>query len=81
MTTIGELWANFEAHVMPTDAGEVQRIEMRRAFYGGAHTVLERLLEIGCDDVTEDDGVEQLEAMRNEIDVFFVKLGTGKKGY
>jgi hypothetical protein len=37
---IQEQWNGFARAVLPSDASAVQRTEMRRAFYGGAHALL-----------------------------------------
>jgi hypothetical protein len=38
-------WAKFEAACFPGGVGEVQRREMRRAFYAGAQSILFRVIE------------------------------------
>ena len=41
---IGNAWATFE-RVLPADAPDIQKQEMRRAFYGGAQALLGGLLK------------------------------------
>lgn len=36
-----ELWVSFERDVLPADAPDVQRIEMRRAFYAGGFALFD----------------------------------------
>jgi hypothetical protein len=40
VNTIRDAWLDFESKVIPADASPLQRIEMRRAFYAGATTVV-----------------------------------------
>jgi hypothetical protein len=37
-------WAQFANRVLPKNAPEVQRREMKRAFYAGAHAIVFRLI-------------------------------------
>jgi hypothetical protein len=39
--SILDAWTSFAADLIPLDAPDVQRIEMRRAFYSGAITILQ----------------------------------------
>lgn len=40
MNTIADEWDEFAKHVVPPDAPDVQRVEMRVAFYAGATALL-----------------------------------------
>lgn len=71
-------WESFEAAVMPRDAGQVQRQEMRRAFYAGAWSMLCAVRDIGDDGVSEADGVVTLEAMRRELEAFQFLIKKGR---
>jgi hypothetical protein len=42
----------------------------RRSFYAGAASMLDLLMRVGPDDVTEDQGVEMLERLREELQTF-----------
>lgn len=35
MKTVKEWWDDFEAQVVPKEAGDIQRLETKNAFYGG----------------------------------------------
>ena len=47
--TIQEGFQSYRAEVMPAEAGENQVIETRRAFYAGAHVVLNMLVDVDSD--------------------------------
>jgi replicative DNA helicase len=42
---MAEQWAEFERKVLPDNVSQVQRREMRRAFYSGAQAILFRVIE------------------------------------
>jgi hypothetical protein len=42
----------------------------RRAFYAGAASMLDLMMRVGPDDVSEDQGVEMLERLREELETF-----------
>jgi hypothetical protein len=43
MLMLGE-WRKFSAAVLPANCPDVQRVEMRRAFYAGAQAILFRVI-------------------------------------
>jgi hypothetical protein len=64
---IKEEWNSFDKDVVPAGAHHVQRQEMKRAFYAGAHAILCQVRAIGEDDaVSELDGVRILEGLWQE---------------
>lgn len=73
--TINESWKSYESMVLPKEAGEIQRREMKRAFFAGFGYAMDTLLELSVFD--EDDGVERLKRFTAEIRGFTeaVKLG------
>ena len=64
ISTAREMWQRFE-RMLPPDAPDVQRREMRRAFYGGAYSVMIEMLQIA--DYDEAEGAQKLEQLRREI--------------
>jgi hypothetical protein len=54
---VGEAWASFERAILPRDCSDVQRREMRRAFYAGGFVVLDVIAAAmsGDDDMTAGD--------------------------
>lgn len=74
MKTIGEYWKSFESAIIPTDAPDIQKREMRKAFYAGAASVADIQYRIGCDDVSEEEGMKTLEKLHRDIDEYYVKF-------
>lgn len=46
-TPLATAWSSFSAKVIPAEASELQRREMRRAFYAGASAALGAMVNIG----------------------------------
>jgi hypothetical protein len=67
---LDEAWQEFARAVLPRDASAVQRQEMRRAFYGGAFSVLTLMAALGDDSVSEDQGVKVLDQLHRECHAF-----------
>lgn len=79
MQTIKQMWDDYALKVLaPNNVGEVQYTETRRAFYGGAVCLLGLFDEIGSDRVTEDAGVQHIQACHDEIFAFFADLTAGR---
>jgi hypothetical protein len=76
--SVEQQWEEFWQAVAPKDASPIQQQEMRRAFYAGAWAMLMGCAGIGDDSVSEDAGVEQLEAWKQEMEAFLVLLQQGK---
>ena len=71
MKTLAEEWSSYEARVLPKNAGDVQRIETRRAFYAGAGAFLACMqgnLEAGPE--ATDGDVENLDTLVKELETF-----------
>jgi hypothetical protein len=68
---LAEQWASFEAGVMPLDAPDIQRKEMRCAFYGGA-AALYHILMHGLDPGTQetDADMAKMQALHDELEEF-----------
>jgi hypothetical protein len=65
--TVQERWEQYAAMTIPPDAPEVQRTEMRRAFFQGVWTCLCRCGAIGDDEeIGEEEGAAMLEAWVGE---------------
>lgn len=80
MNSIGESWRLFERFIIPKDAGEVQREEMRRAFYCGAESVLRINWNIGDKNMSEDAGIAILNGLRDECEAFAADMAARAKG-
>lgn len=72
---IESLWNDFSRKVIPPTAPPIQRKEMRRAFYAGVWGLLQEMKQLGDDDVSEDAGVEALEAIEAECKEFANRVG------
>lgn len=71
-------WQDFEAPVLPANAGDVQKIETRRAFYAGAAALFSGLLSIlepGAE-ATEND-LKVMDSIKAELDQFAADLHGG----
>lgn len=69
--SIEELWATFESAVLPSDASEVRRSEMHKAFFAGfaeCFRIMNDLAEL----LTERQAVEALNRLNGEIRAFMV---------
>lgn len=77
LTSVLESWQSFWKAVGPPNAEEVQKIEMRRAFYAGVWATLCQMRRTGDDDVPEGTGVLHLMSLEQECRIFqrFVKEG------
>ena len=71
-------WRTYAEHVLPAGAPSVQTQETRRAFYAGAWHMLNLLAELGEDSVSEDAGVDVLEALTAEARQFSKDVEEGR---
>ena len=77
---IEEEWLEFSLMVMPPNAPAVQRIEMRRAFYAGAHALLclmQQKVSAGTDDPTEAD-LDMMQGLSDELAAFNAEVAAGR---
>ena len=77
MNTILEQWNLFEELVVPKHANQVQRKEMRRAFYAGAEGMMRIEWQIGDESISESAGVAILEGCRDELQMFGMHVLNG----
>jgi hypothetical protein len=75
---LADQWRDFEARALPANVGEVQRIEMRRAFYAGAQALLGTLVNLFDSDrePTEND-LKAMDAIKAELDQFAADVKGG----
>lgn len=76
---MAEQWDQFARSVMPKDAPESQRREMRRAFYAGAQSILFRVIESFAPEAepTADD-LQIMEDLHNELQEFGKLIQQGR---
>jgi hypothetical protein len=77
MNTIQSSWESYQAQVMPKDAPDVQVIETRRAFYAGCQTILGIMYGIGDDSISEDAGIQMIETLHQECQLFLSGIKRG----
>jgi hypothetical protein len=75
LKTIFDAWKSFEAEIIPSVAGAVQREECRRAFYAGAAVTFTLVIAAtGPEDETECERL--LEKLDDELKAFGVEMAT-----
>lgn len=67
---IAEAFVSYMDDVIPKGAPPIQIQESKRAFFAGAKMVIEFVIAISDDSVTEDAGVEMLESLHRECEAF-----------
>lgn len=76
---VARAWRQYRMDVLPGAAPAIQVQETRRAFYAGAMLTLETLHDaVGPDTVSEDEGVEIMEAVHTELMVFLEAVKRGR---
>lgn len=77
MNTIQSAWENFEKKVLdPIDAGEVQRAEMKKAFYAGVYTQL--MNNLVASECSEDAAIAMINGWVEEVAAFSELVKAGK---
>lgn len=77
MNTLQDQWEKFSTLVVPKDAPPIQKIEMKRSFYAGAHAYFHLIAGDLCD-VSDDAGVAMIEGWRQEIETFAAEVKAGR---
>ena len=78
--TIKSMWHSYSERVIPRNAGVVQRMECRRAFYAGAqayNAVILNFLEPGTDEITDAD-MALIQELQDELNQFCQDVERGK---
>ena len=68
--TVFDMWTTFRSEVLREITNPIQIEETRRGFYAGAAAMLDLMVRVAPDDVSEDQGVEMLEALHQELRAF-----------
>ena len=68
MSTIQKEWGYFEEAVMPKDASEMQRKQMRRSFFAGMQAM--QVLIEGICDLSDDAGITKMQEWQDELHQF-----------
>ena len=77
MNTIQAAWQSYQDQVVPKDAPKTQITETRRAFYAGCQTILGITYAIGDDSISEDAGVQMIETLHQECELFLKGIRNG----
>lgn len=70
MKTISQMWADYQRHTVPANAGADQVKDTHQAFMAGFITCFKIVERIGDADVPEALGLEIMSALNTEIDQF-----------
>lgn len=79
--TVAQMWAEFEAKVIPPDAGDVQRSEMKLAFYAGALTLFNAAFSLDPGDEPTTADLERVDALYREINDFHMQEMARRLGH
>lgn len=67
---IDEAWQSYARSVLVRHAGPVDWLETRRAFYAGVEAMFQLAVAIGAPEVTEDEAIKTMTAIRQELVAF-----------
>jgi hypothetical protein len=74
-----EQWNEFVRMALRPDAPAIQKLEMRRAFYGGAHMILFRILdELTAGDEATPADLETMKDIQQELREFLELVKAGR---
>lgn len=66
-------WEKFEQQTIPKEAPEIQRTEMRRAFYSGVLTLMKLMKGLSEQDISEEQVAKFIAQLDRECYEFFNK--------
>ena len=76
---VAEQWNTFAQAVLPRDCSDVQRKEMRRAFYAGAHMIFCMLTgSVSAGDGVEPEDITLLKDLNAECEDFAESVKAGR---
>lgn len=76
---IATAWAGFERAVVPPDANRIQRQEMRRSFYAGAHAFLGILMrQLSETDEVAPEDLDMMDEIEAELEAFMRDVLEGR---
>lgn len=78
MTAFETDWKKFAASVIPVAASEIQKANMRDAFYGGAWIAFNIISEISVKTPDEDVAMLKVEEFNQELKRYFADRKAGK---
>jgi hypothetical protein len=79
MKTVAQVFAEFEAAVIPVNASPIQRQEMRRSFYAGFGAALQLALQMAEESGDDDDaGALMMDTLYQECKQFGLDVQAGR---
>lgn len=79
LRSVAAMWVLYRTRVLAVNAPPIQVSECRRAFYAGVQSILlDGLLGIGDDSVSEEQGVAHLDSLHKECEQFSRDVMAGK---
>jgi hypothetical protein len=79
MKKLSELWQSYAANMLPPSASDTQRRETRRAFYAGALSIFNVIVEnLTEDPEPQEEDVRMLETLEEELSAFAQAVRDGK---
>ena len=78
MNHLAVAWSTYAERVLPTRAGETQKIETKRAFYGGAQALF-GLCTGPLTDLSDEDAETMLTSIDEELRAFVEDVKAGKE--
>lgn len=60
MNSVQSEWDSFVSCVLPKDAPAIQKSEMEKAFYAGAHAAFNLFIQVANDDSTSEEAKEAI---------------------
>ena len=79
MTSVGQLWDEYRAKMVPVEAERVQIVETRRAFYAGMAAAFRLSKEITDTALDDDEAVMLLSDVRTDINAYIGSIGTAEE--
>lgn len=77
LKSVEEEWAGFSLVIFRgKPISKTQRDEMKKAFFAGALATFNFCGKIGTDEVSEKEGLNHLESVRDELTAFLKKIET-----
>ena len=76
MISVGQLWDEYRAKMVPVEAARIQIVETRRAFYGGMAAFLRLSAEVAATALDDDEAVRLLADIRVDINAYIGSIGT-----
>lgn len=80
MRAICENWYYFEEKIIPKQAGEIQRTEMKKAFYAGAGVIFKFIVQcVDDENISDEDFCEILNFIDAELKDFLLVEGLARE--